>query len=156
MEQAIFGAGCFWGVESAFAELAGVEKTSVGYCGGDLDSPTYEDVCTDTTGHAEVVLVVFDPAKISYDALLEKFFTLHDPTQIDGQGPDYGRQYRSVIFPQTERQAEQARNKILELGKAGRFKRPLATTIEPMARFWRAEEYHQQYYAKRGGGSCRL
>lgn len=156
METALFAAGCFWGVESAFAELPGVSGTEVGYCGGHFEKPTYEDVCTGSTGHAEVVRVTFNPALISYATLVQKFFELHDPTQLNRQGPDIGDQYRSAIFTTTAEQAKTAEEVKADLNRRGTFKRPIATVIEPAAPFWRAEEYHQNYYAKRGGGSCRI
>jgi peptide-methionine (S)-S-oxide reductase len=156
METAIFAAGCFWGVEAAFAELPGVSSTEVGYIGGQYNKPTYEDVCTGSTGHAEAVRVVFDPAKISYATLVEKFFALHDPTQVNRQGPDIGDQYRSAIFVTTPEQAVVAEKIKAELTQKAVFKRPIATIIAPEAPFWRAEDYHQQYVAKRGGGSCHI
>lgn len=154
-EKATFGAGCFWGVEARFRELEGVLDAQVGYSGGDVDNPTYEQVCTDQTGHAEVVEVVFDPALISYEALVREFFKLHDPTQVNRQGPDVGRQYRSVIFCHDQVQRETAQRVRTELDQSGRYARPIATGIEPAARFWRAEDYHQQYLARRGG-TCSL
>jgi peptide-methionine (S)-S-oxide reductase len=156
MEKAIFAAGCFWGVEADFAALPGVGATEVGYTGGKTERPTYEDVCRHTTGHAEAVQVTFDPAKISYADLVETFFTLHDPTQINRQGPDVGDQYRSAIFTLSPEQAETARAIKEKLTQAGRYKKPIATIIEPAKTFWRAEEYHQQYFAKRGGGACHI
>jgi peptide-methionine (S)-S-oxide reductase len=156
MQTAIFAAGCFWGVESAFAELPGVVETEVGYCGGKLDHPTYEDVCSGATGHAEAVRVTFDPGKIIYAALVQKFFALHDPTQMNRQGPDVGDQYRSAIFATTPEQAQIAESIKGDLTRKGVFKRPIATIIQPATPFWRAEEYHQKYHAKRGGGSCHI
>ncbi len=156
MEKAVFAAGCFWGVESAFAELPGVSATEVGYVGGKTNQPTYEDVCNGHTGHAEAVQVTFDPAVISYETLVEKFFALHDPTQVNRQGPDVGEQYRSAIFyitPEQEKTAQAVKDK---LQQSGRFKKPIATNIVPAAPFWRAEEYHQKYFAKRGGGACHI
>jgi len=154
MEKATFGAGCFWGVESFFREVPGVVDTVAGYAGGHTQNPTYEDVCSDRTGHAEVVQVTFDPQKVSYDKLVDIFFQNHDPTQMNRQGPDVGTQYRSAIFthsPQQERTA-QARKKAW----AGRFSRPIVTSIEPAPAFWRAEEYHQRYLEKNGLPSCHL
>ena len=154
-EKATFGAGCFWGVEMRFREIEGVIDARVGYMGGDAENPTYEQVCTDETGHAEVCEVTFDPERIGFEALARAFFALHDPTQVNRQGPDVGDQYRSVIFTHDDRQhqvAERIRN---ELDESGRFDRPIATAIEPAATFWRAEEYHQQYLARRGG-SCAI
>lgn len=156
METAIYAAGCFWGVESAFAELPGVVSTEVGYCGGSYNKPTYEDVCTGSTGHAEAVRVVFDPAKVSYKTLTEKFFALHDSTQVNRQGPDVGDQYRSAIFTTTPEQAKVAGEVVADLTKRAVFKRPIATIVQPEVPFWRAEEYHQKYFAKRGGGSCHV
>ena len=156
METAIFAAGCFWGVEAAFAELPGVSATEVGYCGGVYDKPTYEDVCTGSTGHAEAVRITFDPAKINYATLVEKFFALHDPTQIDRQGPDIGDQYRSAIFTTTQEQAGIAQQVKDDLTRKAVFKRPIATLIQSAMPFWRAEEYHQKYIAKHGGRSCHV
>jgi peptide-methionine (S)-S-oxide reductase len=151
---ATFGAGCFWGVEAAFREVEGVTATEVGYSGGAMKDPTYKDVCTDSTGHAEVVRVEFDPAKVSYDDLLEVFWKNHDPTQVNRQGPDFGTQYRSAIFfhsPEQERSAKASKE---ALGKSGRFGRPIATEIVSAGPFYRAEDYHQQYLEKRGLRSC--
>ena len=155
-EKAIFGAGCFWGVEAKFAELNGVLDTAVGYEGGALDHPTYKEVCTDRTGHAEVVQVTFDPSRLSYETLLDAFFALHDPTQVNRQGPDWGTQYRSVIFAESEEQAEQARAKVGELNASGSFRKPIATEVTPASTFWRAEEYHQRYLEKRGMTTCHI
>ncbi len=149
-----FGAGCFWGVEAAFRQLKGVKDTAVGYMGGTTENPTYEEVCTDRTGHAEVVQVTYDPSEVSYEELLEAFWTNHDPTQVNRQGPDVGRQYRTVVFYHTPEQKEAAEKSKTELGESGRFRRPIATQIEPAATFWKAEEYHQQYLEKRGLSSC--
>jgi len=157
MEKAIFGAGCFWGVEAAFAALDGVSKATSGYCGGKTQNPSYEDICTGATGHAEVVEITFDPQIISYEALLEKFWSCHNPTQLNRQGPDIGTQYRSVIFTTSAAQklsAEAARD---AQDKSGRFDQPVATLIEEAATFWPAEEYHQRYFEKRGiAPSCHL
>lgn len=150
-EKATFGAGCFWGVEARFRELDGVVDAAVGYMGGDVESPTYEQVCTDQTGHVEVVEVVFDPDVITFDALVREFFALHDPTQVNRQGPDTGRQYRSVVFVHDQAQRETAEAIRAELDQSGRFNKPIATGIEAAGSFWRAEEYHQQYLARRGG-----
>jgi peptide methionine sulfoxide reductase msrA/msrB len=154
--QAAFGAGCFWGVEAAFAELPGVRKTAVGYQGGTLKNPTYEDVCSGRTGHAEVVHVEYDPAEISYDKLLELFWAEHDPTTPNRQGPDVGTQYRSVIFYYTPAQKAAAEASKAKLEASGRFKRPIVTQILPAPDFYRAEEYHQRYLEKRGQRSCAL
>ena len=156
MEKATFGAGCFWGVEAQFGQVPGVVETAAGYEGGALKNPTYEDVCTDRTGHAEVVEVSFDPARVSYGALVERFFALHDPTQLDRQGPDWGRQYRSAIFVHSPEQEAVAREVIVRLGQEGRFRKPIVTEVVPAETFWRAEEYHQKYLEKRGAVSCHI
>lgn len=155
-QKATFGAGCFWGVEETFRQLPGVVNTAVGYAGGTLENPTYEQVCTDRTGHAEVVEVEYDPAKIGYDQLLEVFWNSHDPTQVNRQGPDYGKQYRSVVFyhDQQQRQAAEASKAALE--QSGKHRKPIATQVVAAEPFYRAEEYHQQYLAKRGLGSCHV
>ena len=150
MEQATFGAGCFWGVEAAFGKVPGVVKTSVGYCGGQLSNPTYEQVCTGTTGHAEVVRVVFDPDQVTFEQLLDLFWDIHDPTQINRQGPDTGSQYRTIIFTCTEAQGVSARTSKKTLERSGRFAHGIATTIEPVGDFWMAEDYHQKFFEKRG------
>jgi len=155
-EKATFGAGCFWGVEAAFRQIAGVVSTAVGYIGGTLDHPTYRDVCTDRTGHAEVVEVTFDPARVSYDDLLGAFWECHDPTQLNRQGPDYGTQYRTVIFYHSPEQETAARASKETLERSGIHRKPVVTAIEPAAEFWRAEEYHQQYLEKRGLASCHI
>ena len=152
--KATFAAGCFWGVEEAFRALPGVTATAVGYEGGSLRNPSYEDVCTDRTGHAEVVQVDYDPEKVSYDQLLETFWANHDPTTMNRQGPDVGTQYRSVIFyhtPEQEREARASKERA-----QSKFRKPIVTAIEPAAEFYRAEEYHQQYLAKRGLSHCHL
>ncbi|TCL70723.1 peptide-methionine (S)-S-oxide reductase [Hydrogenispora ethanolica] len=156
MAVAIFGAGCFWGVEAAFRGLDGVTDTAVGYMGGDLDHPTYEDVCTDRTGHAEVVRVEYDPERVSYEQLLKKFWEIHDPTTLNRQGPDIGTQYRSVIFYEDQMQQAAASAAKAELERSGRFSRPVVTAILPAGPFWRAEEYHQRYLEKRGLKGCGL
>ena len=156
LEKATFGAGCFWGVEARFAEMNGVLDTAVGYEGGSLNHPSYKEVCSGHTGHAEVVQVTFDPSRLPYDALLDAFFALHDPTQLNRQGPDWGTQYRSVIFSHTDEQAEAARNRIAELNASGVYHLPLATAVEPAQTFWKAEEYHQRYLEKRGMTSCHI
>ena len=156
IEKATFGAGCFWGVEAKFNEVTGVIDTVVGYQGGDLEHPTYKEVCTDRTGHAEVVQVTFDNSRLSYDALLDAFFALHDPTQVNRQGPDWGRQYRSAIFAHTDEQASTAKARIRELNASGMYREPVATCVEPASTFWRAEEYHQRYLEKRGMVSCHI
>ncbi|MGH6888826.1 MAG: peptide-methionine (S)-S-oxide reductase MsrA [Rhizomicrobium sp.] len=154
MEKATFGAGCFWGVESFFREVPGVVDATSGYAGGHTQNPTYKEVCSDRTGHAEVVEVIFDPTKVSYDRLLEVFFQNHDPTQLNRQGPDVGTQYRSAIFYHAPEQERAAQAK--KAAYAGRFKRPVVTTIEPAPPFWRAEEYHQRYFEKNGLPSCHV
>jgi len=156
IERATFGAGCFWGVEARFAEMPGVLDTAVGYEGGELEHPTYKEVCSDRTGHAEVVDVTFDPARVSYDTLLDAFFALHDPTQLNRQGPDWGTQYRSVIFARSDEQMQQAKAKIDELNASGAFRKPIATKVEVATTFWKAEEYHQRYLEKRGMVSCQI
>lgn len=156
MEKATFGAGCFWGVEATFQQIPGVTATAVGYEGGTLENPGYKDVCTDRTGHAEVVEVDFDPAQVSYTALLEKFFALHDPTQVNRQGPDWGTQYRSVIFFHSPEQQAEAQQLIERLTAEKRFSKPIATQVVPAETFWRAEEYHQKYLEKRGAVSCHI
>jgi len=156
MEKATFGAGCFWGVEESFRQLPGVAETEVGYLGGQTQNPSYKDVCTDETGHAEVVQVTYDPAKISYDQLLEAFWSAHDPTTLNRQGPDVGTQYRSAIFfhsPEQERLARASKEKAQASGK---FRRPVVTEITPASTFYRAEEYHQKYLAKRGVSHCHI
>jgi len=156
MEKATFGAGCFWGVEAAFRQIKGVDSTAVGYMGGKLKDPTYEDVCTDRTGHAEVVQVEFDPAQVSYEDLLHVFWENHDPTTLNRQGPDVGTQYRSVIFFHTPEQKEKAEASKKALANSGAYRRPIVTQIVPAEEFWRAEDYHQQYLEKRGLASCHL
>jgi peptide-methionine (S)-S-oxide reductase len=156
METATFGAGCFWGVEARFQQEPGVTETAVGYEGGKLDNPTYKDVCTDRTGHAEVVDVKFDPAKVSYQRLLDLFFELHDPTQLNRQGPDWGAQYRSVVFFHSPEQEAAAKSTIARLTEQKAFKKPIVTQVVPAETFWRAEEYHQKYLEKRGAVSCHI
>ncbi len=154
MAQATFGAGCFWGVEETFRKLKGVTATAVGYEGGALENPTYEDVCTDGSGHAEVVQIDFDPALIAFDKLLDIFFVSHNPTTLNRQGPDMGTQYRSVVFfhsPEQQAQAEVAKKR---WDASGKFKKPIVTQIVPAAKFYPAEDYHQKYLMKRGLGSC--
>lgn len=155
-ELATFGAGCFWGVEIAFRQIPGVLDALAGYSGGTMPNPTYEDVCSDRTGHAEVVQVTFDPSRVSYDRLLDVFFTSHDPTQLNRQGPDVGRQYRSAIFYHSEAQRETAEAAKRKWEASGRWKRPIVTEIAPAGPFWKAEEYHQRYLEKRGLASCHV
>lgn len=156
MQKVAFGAGCFWGIEDVFRKINGVVSTQVGYMGGSLKNPTYHDVCTGRTGHAEVVEVTYDASQVSYEDLLSVFWRIHDPTQLNRQGPDIGTNYRSVIFYYNEEQKEAAEKSKENLSKSGRYRRPIVTEIVPSSTFWRAEEYHQQYYAKGSGGSCRL
>lgn len=156
MEKATFGAGCFWGVEAAFRQIKGVVSTAAGYMGGTLAEPTYQDVCTDRTGHAEVVQVEFDPAQVSYHDLLRVFWENHDPTTLNRQGPDVGTQYRSVIFFHTPEQEAAAQASKDALAKSGAYRRPIVTEIQPAGNFWKAEEYHQQYLEKRGLAHCHL
>jgi peptide-methionine (S)-S-oxide reductase len=154
-QKATFGAGCFWGVEAAFATIPGVVSTAVGYEGGKLEQPTYKDVCTDSTGHAEVVELNFDSSQVSYEKLLDAFFELHDPTTLNRQGPDWGTQYRSAIFVHSPEQEAAARAKIEQLTTEGRYApKRVVTKVEPAQTFWRAEEYHQRYLEKRGQASC--
>jgi peptide-methionine (S)-S-oxide reductase len=153
-EIATFGAGCFWGVEAAFQKVPGVIDTAVGYAGGETQNPTYKDVCTDETGHAEVVQVTFDPAQVSYEQLLDVFWKVHDPTQINRQGPDFGTQYRTAIFVHSPEQEAIATKSREALDSSGKLKRPIATEITPASTFYRAEEYHQKYLQKRGVASC--
>lgn len=155
-EKATFGAGCFWGVEETFRNVQGVLSTSVGYAGGTQDNPSYQDVCTDKTGHAEVVEVEFDPSQVSYDKLLDIFWSNHNPTTLNRQGPDVGTQYRSVIFYRSPEQQAAALASKEGLEKSGRFNRPIVTRIEPASTFWPAEEYHQRYLQKRGQAHCAI
>ena len=155
-QKATFGAGCFWGVESAFRELPGVVSAAVGYSGGYFPNPTYRDVCSGETGHAEVVEVEYDPSRVTYDHLLDLFWSIHDPTQLNRQGPDFGTQYRSVIFFHSPEQEAAARASLAKLESSGRLKRKIVTPILPASEFWRAEEYHQQYFEKHGLKSCHL
>lgn len=156
MALATFAAGCFWGVEAKFAALEGVSQTAVGYMGGHLDNPGYKDVCSDTSGHAEVVQLEYDPDRVDYQALLNLFWQIHNPTTPNRQGPDVGSQYRSAIFYHDASQQALAEQSKAEMDAAGAFRAPIVTQIVPAAAFWRAEEYHQQYLAKRGRGSCAI
>ena len=155
-EKATFGAGCFWGVEETFRTLPGVISTAVGYAGGSKDHPSYEDVCTDRTGHAEVVEVEFDPRQISYQKLLDVFWSNHNPMTLNRQGPDVGTQYRSVVFYHSPEQKAQAEATKKALDQSGKFPRPIVTQIEPAPSFWRAEDYHQKYLQKRGRTHCAI
>jgi peptide-methionine (S)-S-oxide reductase len=150
MEKATFAAGCFWGVESVFEQVPGVVGTRVGYAGGRTESPTYREVCSGRTGHAESVEVTFDPTQVSYEQLVDVFFMNHDPTTRNRQGPDVGEQYRSAIFVHAPEQERIAREKLQQLDRSGRYRGPIVTEIVPAARFWEAEEYHQKYYSRRG------
>jgi peptide-methionine (S)-S-oxide reductase len=153
-KKAMFGAGCFWGVEVAFRRVPGVIDAAVGYAGGDFASPTYEDVCYKETGHAEVVLVEFDPARVAYTDLLEVFWSSHDPTQVDRQGHDVGSQYRSVIFVMDDEQDREAKESKARQEAVERFPHPIVTQIVRATAFWRAEDYHQRYLEKRGLATC--
>jgi peptide-methionine (S)-S-oxide reductase len=156
MAKAIFAAGCFWGVEATFRQLPGVISTRVGYTGGDSANPTYKDVCTDRTGHAEAVEVEYDPAKLSYETLLNTFWENHDPTQLNHQGPDWGTQYRSAIFFTTSEQEAAAKASKAALEKSHRYSKPIVTQIVPASTFFQAEDYHQQYLEKKGLASCHI
>jgi peptide-methionine (S)-S-oxide reductase len=156
LEKATFGAGCFWGVEVAFRQVPGVTDATAGYLGGTFPNPTYEDVCTGRTGHAEVVQVTYDPARVSYDDLLDVFWTSHDPTTLNRQGPDRGTQYRSAIFYHNDEQKARAITSKEQLGVSGKFPRPIVTEITPASTFYRAEEHHQRYLEKRGLASCHI
>ncbi len=155
-EKATFGAGCFWGVEANFRQRKGVVSTRVGYSGGTLENPTYEDVCTDQTGHAEVVEVEYDPAQVSYDDLLNVFWSCHDPTTLNRQGPDVGTQYRSVIFFHTPEQEAAAKASKDKIQRSGKYRSPVVTVIVRASRFYPAEDYHQQYLEKRGLAHCTI
>jgi methionine-S-sulfoxide reductase len=155
MDTAIFAAGCFWGVQYYFDQVPGVLETSVGYIGGHVDSPTYEQVCTHKTGHAEATKIVFDPEKTSYKTLLKQFFRMHDPTQLNRQGPDVGDSYRSAIFYQNDVQKKEAQKIIDELNKS-EFDGKIVTTLEKATTFWPAEEYHQKFTERTGQGMCHI
>jgi peptide-methionine (S)-S-oxide reductase len=156
METATFAAGCFWGVEAAFRQVKGVKATAVGYLGGVTEKPSYQEVCTDTTGHAEAVEVLFDPETVSYEDLLAVFWDAHDPTQLNRQGPDSGSQYRTAIFYHSAEQEASARSSKEALDAKGTYTRPIATEIVAAGPFYRAEDYHQQYLEKRGVSSCSI
>ena len=155
-EKATFAAGCFWGVEAAFRQVPGVLDAAVGYSGGSFPDPTYEDVCTGRPGHAESVEVEFDPARVSYDQLLDVFWENHDPTTKNRQGPDVGTQYRSAIFFHNPAQEKSALESKSRLEASGRYRRPVVTEIAPAQHFWRAEDYHQRYLEKRGLAHCKI
>lgn len=154
LQMATFAAGCFWGVEEAFTKTKGVKSTRVGYIGGNLPNPTYEDVCTDRTGHAEALQVKYDPKEISYEDLLDLFWSIHNPTTKNRQGPDIGSQYRSIIFYHTPEQESIAKKSKQELDASNKFQNKIVTEIVPASTFYPAEDYHQKYYQKIGGGSC--
>ena len=156
MEKATFGAGCFWGVQTTFDRVPGVVETAVGYEGGKLENPTYRDVCTGRTGHAEALEITFDPTRVSYQQLLDVFFSSHDPTQLNRQGPDHGEQYRSVIFYHSAEQQQAAVATVARLTAEHKFSCPIVTQIVPAQTFWVAEEYHQKYLEKRGVASCHI
>ncbi len=156
METAMFGAGCFWGVEAAFRQTAGVKSTAVGYAGGHSENPTYKEVCTDRTGHAEVVFVEFDPKTVTYADLLDVFWNCHNPTTLNRQGPDFGSQYRSAIYYASPEQQQAAEESKSRLEASGKYQSPVVTEITPAPEFHKAEEYHQQYLEKRGQSSCHL
>ncbi|MGV8109839.1 peptide-methionine (S)-S-oxide reductase MsrA [Methanospirillum sp.] len=150
MEVAFFAGGCFWGIEAAFQQIPGIKSTRVGYMGGHTNEPTYQDVCSDTTGHAETVAIEFDETIVSYQSLLKHFFSMHNPTEIDRQGPDIGSQYRSVVFYTTNEQKEQAEKFIADINLSDRYNVPVATEVIPASTFWPAEDYHQSYFMKIG------
>jgi len=154
LEKAIFAAGCFWGVEDAFRKIKGVKDAISGYVGGHVESPSYENVCGGKTGHAEAVEVAFDPKEVSYSELLNAFWGMHDPTTMNRQGPDVGEQYRSAIFFLNDQQKEGAEKSKEEISKSGKFKNPIVTEITKAGPFYKAEEYHQRYFEKNGGGVC--
>ena len=155
-ENALFGAGCFWGVEATLRKVDGVVDTAVGYSGGSLENPTYQDVCTGRTGHAEVVEVHYDPSRVSFEQLLEVFWGCHNPTTRNRQGPDVGSQYRSAVFCRTPEQEEKAQASKEKLKASGKFEGPIVTEIQPASAFYRAEEYHQRYFEKQGRDSCSI
>lgn len=154
--EAVLAGGCFWGVQYYFDQVPGVISTEAGYTGGKIDNPTYEEVLKHTTGHAEALKIVFDPSKVSYETLLKHFFRLHDPTQLNRQGPDIGENYRSAIFYLDESQKSQARKIIEKLDKSGKYKSPIVTTLEKFDKFWPAEDYHQKFTARTGRGACHV
>jgi methionine-S-sulfoxide reductase len=155
-ESAVFGAGCFWGVQYYFDQVPGVIDTEVGYTGGHLDDPSYEAVLTHTTGHAEALKIEYDPEKVSYQTLLKHFFRLHDPTQLNRQGPDVGENYRSAIFYLDDKQKQAAQKMIEKLDRSGKYKKPIVTTLEKFTKFWPAEDYHQKFTQKTGRGACHV
>lgn len=156
LEKATFAAGCFWGVEDIFMKLKGVKETACGYIGGQTENPTYQEVCTDLTGHAEAVQLKFDPKEISYEKLLDTFWNMHNPTLLNRQGPDFGTQYRSAIFFHNKWQEEAALKSKEKLERSGKYTKAIVTEIVPVPKFYRAEEYHQKYFQKNGGESCHV
>ncbi|ADI74387.1 peptide methionine sulfoxide reductase [Methanohalobium evestigatum Z-7303] len=156
MEKATFAAGCFWGVEAAFRQIEGLLSTRVGYTGGTWENPTYKDVCTGKTGHAEAVEVTFEPSIVSYEKLLDVFWKIHDPTTLNRQGPDIGTQYRSAIFYHNEEQKKKAIESRDKLQQSGKYKKDIVTDIVPASEFYEAEEYHQRYFEKHGYSACRI
>lgn len=156
MDEAIFAAGCFWGVQYYFDRVPGVSATAVGYIGGHVKNPTYEQVCAGSTGHAEAVKISFDPSLVSYEALLKHFFRIHDPTQLNRQGPDIGENYRSAVFYKDNAQKKTAQRIINQLEKTGQFRRPIVTALEPAVTFWEAEAYHQKFTERTGRGMCHV
>lgn len=156
LQKATFGAGCFWGVEDAFMQIEGVKRTTVGYLGGTLKNPTYKEVCSGKTGHAEVVQIVFDPEKVSYEELLNLFWEIHNPTLLNRQGPDVGTQYRSAVFYHSEEQKEIAEKSKKALNSSGKYRDPIVTEITEASAFYKAEEYHQEYLKKNGLSSCHI
>lgn len=156
LKQATFGAGCFWGVEEAFRHLRGVVDGAVGFMGGDVKNPSYKEVCNRETGHAEVFQLEYDDEQVTYSDLLDKFFMIHNPTTLNRQGPDVGSQYRSVIFYHDDDQKELALSKIKNLNEAKKFHKEIVTQVEPVGEFYKAEEYHQRYFEKNGGGACHI
>ncbi|MEL6330929.1 MAG: peptide-methionine (S)-S-oxide reductase MsrA [Planctomycetota bacterium] len=155
-EKAYFAGGCFWGIEHAFRQVPGVIDAISGYMGGHVENPTYEQVCSKTTGHAEAVEVEFDPAKVGFEQLMDTFFSIHKPTELNRQGPDIGSQYRSAIFPADDAQRAAAEARIKAEDASGKWDKPVVTAIEPMAVFYKAEEYHQRYFEKTGRMSCSI
>ena len=156
IKNAYFAAGCFWGVEDAFRKTPGVLEAVSGYMGGHVDSPTYQQVCEGTTGHTETVQVSFDEDKVSFEALLDRFFDMHNPTTLNRQGPDFGSQYRSAVFAEDESQRESAKRKIAEIDASGKWPNPVVTEVNLGGTFWPAEEYHQRYFEKNGAGYCQV
>ena len=155
-DAAVFAAGCFWGVQYYFDQVPGVLETHAGYTGGHTDNPSYEQVLAHTTGHAEALKIIFDSSKVSYETLLKHFFRLHDPTQLNRQGPDIGDNYRSAVFYANDAQKAAARKMIDELNASGKYKAPIVTSLEPAGKFWAAEDYHQKFTVRTGRGACHV